>query len=197
MSDCPVPNFRPDLPAAIAVLAQFGDPETIVHSDTPGEHRVSAVQSGYDTGDAGRSIFRSLAERRFFEAANLVYGEYLVMPNVALHAALDFDILKGRLTVDERRYFFHALIDCVVFDPARRDAPSRFFELDGKMHDDEFRRQRDGLKDRIISMAGHQLIRIRLGADMEGTVVEFEHLLLELEADESAYIAEPESGITP
>ena len=190
-----IARLRPDLPGAISVIGQFGRPETSVLEHGTDSHRVTAAEPGPVAVDAGRPLFRSPQERAFHAAACRVFPRALVQCNVALHAALDFDRVKGRLTAAERHHFFHGLVDCVVFDPARDFRPVRFYELDSAVHDDAVRKERDDLKDRILSAAGHRLVRIRPSIDPASRSGEeaLERLLRGLESADPAYIAAPET----
>jgi hypothetical protein len=194
-----IARFRPDLPGAIAVIGQYGRPEASRVEAGGGTHRVTSAAPGPGAADAGRPLFRSPIERAFHAAACRVFPGAVVQCNVALHAALDFDRIRGRLTSDERRHFFHGLVDCVVFDPGREYRPVRFYELDSAVHDDAVRQERDGLKDRILSVAGHRLLRIRpAGASGDAAGEEaLERLLRALEESDSVYIDGPEGCTAP
>ena len=54
---------------------------------------------------------------------------FLVIPNVSLNAVLDFDQIKNSLSAEERKYFFSALLDCVVIDTEDNYKPIRFIEI--------------------------------------------------------------------
>lgn len=107
-------------------------------------------------------LFKSQQEEEFFLAARDVFATYLVYPNVALSTLFSFEALREALTPDERQFFFRGVIDCVVFDQQDGYRPLYFFEIDSPLHDSEERRERDVYKDRIISLAGKQLYRIRM-----------------------------------
>lgn len=106
-------------------------------------------------------LFKSHQEAEFFLAAREVFATYLVYPNVALSTVFSFEALRGSLTGDERQFFFRGVIDCVVFDQQNHFRPLYFFEMDSPLHDDAERRDRDDLKDRIVSLGGKRLYRIR------------------------------------
>ena len=91
----------------------------------------------------------------------LAFATYFVYPNVALSSLVDYERIADRLTTEERRYFFRALVDCVVFDQHDDYRPRFFFELDSPLHDDETRRKKDAHKERILAPAGQKLYRIR------------------------------------
>ena len=154
-----IARFRPDLPVCASVLAQYGAPGR--RTDDFGTLRTGTAELHHATVSAGRSVFRSPRERAFHEAAVLAFAGDLVVPNAALSAALDFERLRARLSAVERRYFFTALVDCIVFGRARGYLPNHFFELDSPIHDDHKRAEKDALKDRIVALSGYRLVRIR------------------------------------
>lgn len=154
-----IARFRPDLPTSAAVIAQFGIPGRSVARRGP--IGVTTAELRHGTVDAGRSVFRSEGEKALHEAAVRTWPDLLVLPNVALHAALDYERLRARLTATERRFFFTALVDCVAFDPRAEFRPVHFVELDSPVHDDARRAERDGMKDRIVALAGFRLTRLR------------------------------------
>ena len=107
------------------------------------------------------SLFKSIQEYEFYKGAKAVYQSWLVLPNVALSAVIDFSIIKNTLTIEEKEYFFRALIDCVVINTDKKYIPFKFIELDSKYHDTKVQKEKDMLKDNILSKAGQKLIRIR------------------------------------
>ena len=52
-------------------------------------------------------------------------------------------------------------MDCVLFDPSSRYRAVACFELDSPLHDDDLQIERDEMKNRILSLAGIRLVRIR------------------------------------
>jgi hypothetical protein len=84
-----------------------------------------------------------------------------VIPNVALNAVISFDLIKKELSQNERKYFFGALLDCVVIDTENNYMPIKFIELDSPDHDKESQISKDKMKDHILAVAGQKLIRIR------------------------------------
>lgn len=108
------------------------------------------------------SLFRSKQEIDFYMAVREVFATYFVYPNVAVSTLIDFDGIRHALAPAERSYFFQAVVDCVVFDQHDGYRPGHFFELDSSLHDVEERREKDDMKDRILSTAGARLHRIRV-----------------------------------
>lgn len=111
--------------------------------------------------DGRRSLFKSHQEKEFFDAVRDVYPQFIVYPNVALSSVIDFEIVMPSLSIAERKYFFTAIIDCVVFDYQQLYLPKYFFELDSAYHDDPIQQMKDGYKDNILSTAGQKLYRLR------------------------------------
>ncbi len=108
------------------------------------------------------SLFKSKQEEQFFYAVRQVFPSFAVHPNVALSALVDFQAIQGRLSGEEAAYFFRAVVDCVVFDQHKRYVPVYFFELDSVYHEQADQQHRDHMKDRIISLAGKTVQRIRV-----------------------------------
>jgi hypothetical protein len=76
-------------------------------------------------------------------------------------------VISEQLTQRERDYFYKSVIDFVVFDQYRGYEPIYFLELDSVWHDLDKVEEKDKLKDRIFSIAGAKLIRIRHKANKE------------------------------
>jgi len=113
--------------------------------------------------DARQRLFRSAQEERLYAAICGRFPDALAVPNAALHAFLEYDSVRSRLTSAERDYFFHALVDCVLFDPDDAFRAVACFELDSPLHDDDRQISRDAMKDRILAIAGVKLYRLRPG----------------------------------
>lgn len=145
----------PDHPACAAVLARYAPPPRHRH---PTAEAVTVTPAG--PAHALRTPFNSQQEADFFRAVREVLPLYVAFPNVALRTVVHYDAVAESLTPAERRFFFTALVDCVVFDPATL-APCFFFELDSPLHDAPEQQVRDRRKDRILSLAGARLYRLR------------------------------------
>lgn len=111
--------------------------------------------------DATIGLFKSNQEYQFYKAIREVFPMFLVIPNVALNAVINFNLIKNELTPEEKKYFFYALLDCVVIDTENNYKPIKFIELDSPGHDKEKQKQNDKLKDNILAMAGQKLLRVR------------------------------------
>lgn len=152
-------RFRPEVDACRGVLAQFdkaGPSETVEHRGA----RVTHVEGSPRT-DGRRPLFRSRQESVLFSAAQRVFPGTILVPNAALHAALNFESVQGLLSNDERGLFFQVLVDLVVFESAEPFRALHFIELDSPWHDDPGAEERDRLKERMLGLAGCELIRIR------------------------------------
>lgn len=150
----------PDHPRCAAVLAgPDGAPEPVPHAQ---EALLSlAANRPAAAADHTISLFKSQQEVDFFMAVREVFATYLVYPNVALRCLVDYEALRAQLTAEERRYFFHGLVDCVVFDQHDGYRPRYCFELDSALHDTEARQAKDRHKEHILALAGQRLHRIR------------------------------------
>lgn len=111
--------------------------------------------------DSSIGLFKSIQEYQFYKAVREVFQMFLVFPNVALSAVIDFNKIQDKLTREEKSYFFKALIDCVVIDTENNYKPIKFVELDSPYHDVEAQKEKDCMKDKILAVAGQKLIRVR------------------------------------
>lgn len=125
-------------------------------------------------------LFKSRQEQLFFEAVKETFPTYHPYPNVAVSCVIDFSAVKDILSAEERKYFFTAVVDSVVFDSAKEYEPKFFVELDSKYHDNERAERNDHLKDEIFKAANVKLIRIRIHDQNEITVENFKQLILEV-----------------
>ena len=125
-------------------------------------------------------LFKSRQEQLFFEAVKETFPTYHPYPNVAVSCVIDYSAVKDILSAEERKYFFTAVVDSVVFDSAKEYEPKFFVELDSKYHDNERAERNDHLKDEIFKAANVKLIRIRIHDQNEITVENFKQLILEV-----------------
>lgn len=153
-------RHAPEHEECAAAIARYDVRERAEHSQdaTIGFDRINAVSEV----DYSIPLFKSRQEEEFFLAARDVFATYLVYPNVALSTLFSFEALRDALAPDERQFFFRGVIDCVVFDQQDGYRPLYFFEIDSPLHDSAESRERDVYKDRIVSLAGKQLYRIRM-----------------------------------
>ncbi len=177
-------RFCPHNPRCAAVLRAHAPPEPIQHAQA--DTLDVASTSPLADADATLPLFKSQQEADFFLAVREVFATYFVYPNVALSCLVDYEHLREHLSGEERRYFFRALVDCVVFDQHDGYRPRFFFELDSPLHDTEERQAKDRHKERILALAGQRLFRIRRREAGTGRAA-FVALLKELaERDEDA-----------
>lgn len=111
--------------------------------------------------DARIGLFKSKQEYQFYKAVLEVFPNFLVIPNVALSAVIDFNQIQNQLSNEEKGYFFKALIDCAVIDTEDGFKAKYLVELDSAFHDLEKRKINDIMKDNILSNAGQKLLRVR------------------------------------
>lgn len=172
----------PNEPICIEVIERYkaNQPQLISHSQ---ESTISLTENrNIHSVDSAIPLFKSKQEYQFYKAARGVYQMFLVFPNVALNAVIDFDSIKEKLTTQEKTYFFTALVDCVVVDTENDYKPIKFIELDSPDHDNEAAQKRDNMKDNILSIAGQKLYRIRQLANVH-TENDFEKLIRETMKD--------------
>jgi hypothetical protein len=141
--------------------------------------RIEAATTPKSTAKTVR-LFKSPQEENFFGALREAFPHYLPYPNVAMSCVVDLRAIRDALSDSEREYFFKAVIDFVLYDPASGHEPLHFFELDSKFHDNEKARQNDAFKNAILDAAGIKLIRIRALQTGEATVANFKKIVLDL-----------------
>ena len=126
------------------------------------QHKVSIKQNdNISRRDFSTSLFKSKQEYVFYRAVREVFQTYMVFPNVAMNAVIDWNSIKSNLNKQENSYFFKGLIDCVVIDQENDYKPIKFIELDSIYHDNKKQIEKDKMKDKIIGCSGHKLFRIR------------------------------------
>lgn len=156
----------PNLSISIELLQEFErtQPKVVEHS----QHRTIQVTENREVEsiDSTISLFKSKQEYEFYRAVRDVYSTYLVFPNVAISALVDFEQIKHFLDQNERNYFFKALVDCVVFDAENAFKPFKMLEIDSDYHDSAEQQAKDRMKDKIIAKAGQKLLRVRVKAKM-------------------------------
>lgn len=156
----------PHLSVSIELLQEFErtQPKVVEHSQQRTIHVT--VNREVEAVNHTISLFKSKQEYEFYRAVREVYSTYLVFPNVAVSALVDFEQIKHLLEPHERNYFFKALVDCVVFDAENAFKPFKMLEIDSEYHDSEKQQAKDQIKDKIMAKAGQRLLRIRVKARM-------------------------------
>lgn len=162
---------------SVILKYQEQQPKYVKHSQE-GEIIVTQNKNIHNI-DARIGLFKSQQEYQFYRATIEVFLNFLVIPNVALSAVIDFGLVKDNLTKEEKDYFFKTLIDCVVINTEDNFKPIRFIELDSVYHDSEKQQQRDKMKDNILSAAGQKLLRVRLTTPFKNGETNFSKLIRE------------------
>ncbi len=55
-------------------------------------------------------LFKSNQEYQFYRAVREVFQMFLVFPNVALNSVISYDLIKSKLTAEEKKHFWAYLI---------------------------------------------------------------------------------------
>lgn len=129
--------------------------------------------------DARKSMFNSYQETEFFLALKKVFDTYQIYPNVALSTIIEYDSIKENLSSKEKDFFFKTTVDFAVFEPFNNYFPIYFFELDSPYHDKPDQILKDKMKDKIFSISGQKLYRIRK-REISITELEFESIIIEI-----------------
>lgn len=126
-------------------------------------------------------LFKSKQEYEFFYAIRENYPNYYTYPNVAVSCIIDFDKIKNKLSNTEKDYFFKAIVDSVVYEQSDDNfIPKFYFELDSIYHDEKKQIAKDSIKDKIFSLAGQELIRIRAKTSTNLVRSDFKKMINEL-----------------
>ena len=153
-------------------------PKELNHSQT--QDLIATENKEIDeTHDYRKPLFNSLQEVEFFLALKRVFDSYQIYPNAGLSCILDFEKIKSSLTSKEKEFFLKSSVDFVVLEPFRNYLPICFFEIDSVWHDSEEQKEKDKMKDKIFSLSGQKLFRIRK-IDNSIDEVEFERLIIEI-----------------
>jgi hypothetical protein len=153
-------------------------PQIINHSQQQNliatENKKIEVQN-----DFRKSLFNSLQEIEFYLALKRVFDTYQVYPNVGLSSILDYNNVQESLSVKEKDFFLKSSVDFVVFEPFRNYLPIYFFEIDSIWHDSPEQKVKDKMKNKIFSLCGQKLYRIRkVNNSIDEN--EFEKLIIEI-----------------
>jgi|GEM_PF-1216509 len=132
-----------------------------------------------ERNDFRKSLFKSPQETEFYFALKRVFDTYLVYPNIAISSILDFESIKDELDSLEKKFFFETSIDFAVFEPFKNYIPIHFFEIDSEYHDSVEQKTKDSIKDKIFSISGQKLYRIRK-INKKIDEIEFEKLVIEI-----------------
>lgn len=127
------------------------------------------------------NLFKSIQESTFFYSIIDYYPNFMTYPNVSLSCLIDFKKIEEKLNINEKEYFFKAVIDCVVFKQDNNNfIPKYFFELDSIYHDKPEQKEKDIIKDKILGLAGQKLFRIRAKCNQNISKEEFRNLIEEV-----------------
>jgi very-short-patch-repair endonuclease len=154
-------KLYPNEPICIEVIRERSELRagaSVGHSQSSTIRVTESKSSG--GADYTISLFKSRQERDFFDAMREVFPNNMVYPNVAVSCLVNTQALEAVLKPEDKGVLYTAIIDLVVFD-ASTLKPLYFFELDSAFHDLQERKAKDQAKDRIISLAGGKVFRIR------------------------------------
>lgn len=166
-------KMRPSDPICAAIIKSYEESNsTLVEHSQMRKIQVTTNERNISPNiDYTRSLFGSPPspqEKYFYDACRERFPSHIIYPNVALQVVIDYDKIKPKLSENEHKYFLAAVIDCVIFDQDNDYKPIYFFELDSSFHSKPKVMQNDELKDKIFSIAGHKLYRIRRIAKHQG-----------------------------
>lgn len=146
---------------SIKIIKEYNETKPNIKSHSLEDKLYVTQNKNIKSFDARMSLFKSQQEFYFYQAMIECYPMHHVFPNVSLNAIIDFEAIKEELSEDEKHFFWKALIDCVLINPADNYKAIAFYELDSYFHDNEIQRKRDSMKDSILAKSGQILERIR------------------------------------
>ena len=153
-------------------------PKIILHTQS---NLVKVIENNdiNEHNDFRIPLFNSPQETEFYFALKRVFDSYLVYPNIAISSIIDYESIKGKLDSAEKDFFFKTSIDFAVFEPFNGYFPIHFFEIDSGYHDNIEQKNKDSIKDKIFSISGQKLYRIRK-INKKIDEIEFEKLVIEI-----------------
>lgn len=154
-------QFYPTEEVCVTAIKRYLDsiPKVVRHSQTD---KIHVTENNHISNvDYTIALFKSQQEYDFYLAVVQRFPNHAVYPNVALSCLVDLKQIEHQLMPEEKRFFYSGIVDCVVFDIVKMYKPIRFFELDSIYHDSPEQAAKDKYKDRILSLAGQKLYRIR------------------------------------
>jgi tetratricopeptide (TPR) repeat protein len=111
-------------------------------------------------GQAAMPIFRSQRERLVYSSLLHQFPNQLVFPNMALQSIFSYDLMKVLLDNDDFGYYLKAIADFCVVSTVNY-LPLLVLEVDSAYHDLEAAQIKDARKDRIVTLGGLSLLRVR------------------------------------
>lgn len=107
-----------------------------------------------------KPIFNSNNEYVIYNCLLHLFPNHLAFPNMSLQAIFQYDRMKELLSPDEFRYYLMSQVDCCIVSTADY-CPIVAFEVDSHYHDKESQIARDEKKNKIFTLGGIPLLRLR------------------------------------
>lgn len=175
-------TYYPNEPLSQSIIKDYNETGASEVNHIQNEYIRVSHNNPVEDIDCRIPLFKSNEEQKMFLAFKRIFDTYQLYPNVALSNLIDFEKIKDGLIKKEQEYFFKSSVDLVVFEPFRQYQPIYFFELDSIWHDTEYAIENDQIKDKIFTIAGLKLIRIRGRQNQGIEELEFEALVKEVRA---------------
>ena len=154
-------NLFPEEEISKEIIKLYSETETqIIEHDRHDYIKITHNSLPINT-KASTPLFKSNEEQKLYLALRQIFDTFLIYPNVAISNVINFEAISGQLNQKERDYFYKSVVDFAVFDQFRGYEPIYFLELDSVWHDLDKVEEKDKMKDKIFSIAGLKLIRIR------------------------------------
>lgn len=134
-----------------------------------------------DAFDFRKNLCASRQESEFLQAVRQFLPNLQAYPNVPLRNFIDVEKLEERLPLRVRNYAWSAQVDVLLCTP--QEDPVAGIELDSIHHDTEEAAERDELKNRLFSVSGLPLVRIRPDDEKAVRAEDFYDLLVAQASD--------------
>jgi hypothetical protein len=123
-----------------------------------------------------KNLCASSQEREFRKAIRQYFPNLRAYPNLPLRNFIDLDALGGLTNEQMRRFCWSSQVDVLLC--TEDEDPVAGIELDSVHHDDVETQDRDAMKDKLFSLAGVPLVRIRSADTLNVRAEDFYDLLL-------------------
>jgi hypothetical protein len=107
-----------------------------------------------------KPIFNSAQEHEIYAYLTQIFPNHLVVPNAGLQAIFQYEPLRRVLDRSDFDYYLRAQVDYLVTSSANY-LPICGIEVDSDWHDTTKQQARDERKDRIFTVGGIPLLRVR------------------------------------
>ena len=152
------------------------NPHVLPLVERENSHAVVTKIIHSDESIAFKPIFNSKQEYTVYNILIGLFPNHLVFPNMALQTVFQYRRMRDLLEYDEFSFFLKSQVDFCLTSTSNY-LPLIAFEVDSRFHDQEDQKARDDKKNKIFTVGGVPLVRLRshgrpTAAAMHGQIVE-------------------------